>query len=320
VALSAQADVPADAGTPVSAAAPFRSRLLPRRRLGSRGLRRTRPVDLLGLAPFSVYVLVFLGAPAYAVVTAAFQDDSGSATLANVKATLKDPYRHAFAVSVELSIVSAALGAVLGLALAIAVSGARRDGLVHRAVTTASGVLAYFGGLPLAFVFLATLGPQGLVTKWLSHGGFDLYQHGFVLWNFAGLVLVYLYFQIPLMLLVIFPALDGLRPQWEEAARSLGATRFQYWLRVGGPLLLPPFLGAVMLLFANAFAAYATAYALSTGSIPLVPLQIGSVMSGNVLAGQQNLGDALGLWMIVIVSLVVAGYVLLQRRTARWLR
>jgi putative spermidine/putrescine transport system permease protein len=305
----------ADAVTPAPAAAPSAFRF-PKRR----GSGRTRARDLLGLAPFAAYVLVFLGAPAYAVVTAAFQDDAGNVTAHNVTTALKDPYRHAFVVSIELSLASAALGAVLGLALAFAVAGGKRDGFFHRAVTTASGVLAYFGGLPLAFVFLATLGPAGLVTKWLTHAGFDLYKHGFVLWNFAGLVLVYLYFQIPLMLLVIFPALDGLRPQWEEAARSLGATRLQYWLRVGGPLLMPPFLGAVMLLFANAFAAYATGYALSTGTIPLVPLQIGSVMSGNVIAGEQNIGDALGLWMIVIVSVIVVGYVLLQRKAGRWMR
>lgn len=311
---AAPADAPAGAGSPAPAAAAFRPRL-PRSAAG-----RTRPLDLLGLLPFAAYVGVFLGAPAYAVLTAAFQDDQGHATLSNVTTALQDPYRQAFTTSIELSVISAVLGAVLGLGLAIAVSGARRDGLVHRAVTTGSGVLAYFGGLPLAFVFLATLGPQGLVTKWLDSAGYNLTQHGFVLWNMVGLVLVYLYFQIPLMLLVIFPALDGLRPQWEEAARNLGASRFQYWLRVGGPLLLPPFLGAVLLLFANAFAAYATAYALSTGSVPLVPIQIGSVMSGNVLAGQQNIGNGLGLWMIVIVSVVVVAYTLLQRRTARWLR
>ena len=271
---SAPADVPAGVGEPAPAAAASRSQPRGRgRRPRPRGhspppARRTRPADLLGLAPFAAYVAVFLGAPAYAVITAAFKDDAGNATLSNVTTTLKDPYRHAFIVSIELSVLSAVLGAVLGLALAVAVSGARRDGFVHRAVTTASGVLAYFGGLPLAFVFLATLGPQGLVTKWLNSAGYNLTQHGFVLWNMAGLVLVYLYFQIPLMLLVIFPALDGLRPQWEEAARSLGASRWQYWLRVGGPLLAPPFLGALLLLFANAFAAYATAYALSTGQRP----------------------------------------------------
>jgi putative spermidine/putrescine transport system permease protein len=322
---SAPADVPAGVGQPAPAAAasalsPAGAPAGPGRAGRNRRARRTRPADLLGLAPFAAYVAVFLGAPAYAVITAAFKDDSGNATLSNVTTTLKDPYRHAFAVSIELSVLSAVLGAVLGLALAVSVSGAKRDGFVHRAVTTGSGVLAYFGGLPLAFVFLATLGPQGLVTKWLNSAGYNLTQHGFVLWNMAGLVLVYLYFQIPLMLLVIFPALDGLRPQWEEAARSLGASRWQYWLRVGGPLLAPPFLGALLLLFANAFAAYATAYALSTGSVPLVPIQIGSVMSGNVLAGQENIGNALGLWMIVVVGLVVVAYTLLQRRTARWLR
>jgi putative spermidine/putrescine transport system permease protein len=310
--LTASADTDAGMGPPVPASAPSASKL-PRR-------RRTRRADLLGLLPFTLYVLVFLGAPTYFVVSSAFQSNSGSFTLSNFSAAIKSPFDTSFENSLELSLASAVVGAVLGLALAFAISGWRRDGWAYRAVSTASGVLAYFGGLPLAFVFLATLGPAGLATKWLTSAGWNPYDHGFVLWQMAGLVLVYIYFQIPLMVLVIFPALDGLRPQWEEAARSLGASRYQYWRRVGGPLLFPPFLGALLLLFANAFAAYATAYAIATGTIPLVPIEISTVMDGNVVSGEQNLGYAMGTWMIVIVGVVVVGYVLLQRRAARWLR
>jgi putative spermidine/putrescine transport system permease protein len=280
--------------------------------------RTRRRLDLLGLLPFLAYVAVFLGVPTVSVVVGAFQDDAGGWTLANIGAAAVDPYRHAFVVSTEISALTAVIGAVVGLAIAFAVSASPPGGVLRQVVSTASGVLAYFAGVPLAFAFIAAIGSQGLVTRWLGALGLDV--SGFSLFGFAGITLVYLYFQIPLMVLVIFPALEGLRPQWQEAASNLGASRWQYWRLVGGPLLLPPFLGALMLLFANAFAAYATAAALTNGIIPLVPIQIAAVMSGNVAVGQENLGNALGLGMILVVGLALAGYALMQRRTSRWLR
>jgi putative spermidine/putrescine transport system permease protein len=157
---------------------------------------------------------------------------------------------------------------------------------------TASGVFANFGGVPLAFLFVATLGSSGLATRWLADLGFDPYAHGFNLYSLTGVVVVYMYFQIPLMVLVILPALEGLRPAWREAAENLGARTWQYWRFVGGPVLLPSFLGCVLLLFGSALSAYATAEALTSGTIPLTSIQIGSFLNGNVIAGQQNIGKA----------------------------
>ena len=129
-----------------------------------------------------------------------------------------------------------------------------------------------------------------------------------------------MYFQIPLMVLVILPALEGLRPAWREAAQNMGAGTWQYWRYVGGPVLFPSFLGCLLLLFGSAFAAYATAEALTGGTIALTPIQIGALLNGNVVAGQENLGYALGVIMVVIIAIVMVGYTILQRRTARWLR
>ncbi|EWM11175.1 ABC transporter permease subunit [Kutzneria sp. 744] len=280
--------------------------------------RNRQRLDVLGLLPFLAYVVVFLGVPTVSVVVGAFQDDTGGWTLSNIGAAAGDPYLHAFVVSTEISALTAVIGALVGLAIAFAVSASPPGGVLRQVVSTASGVLAYFAGVPLAFAFIAAIGSQGLVTRWLGALGLDI--SGFSLFGFAGITVVYLYFQIPLMVLVIFPALEGLRPQWQEAASNLGASRWQYWRLVGGPLLLPPFLGALMLLFANSFAAYATAAALTNGIIPLVPIQIAAVMSGNVAVGQENLGNALGLGMILIVGLALAGYAWMQRRTSRWLR
>lgn len=272
------------------------------------------------MLPFFAYCAVFLLAPTLSVFSGAFRDNAGRFTTGNIAATVHGVYLTSFVRSIELSAVTAGVGAVLGLLLAYAVVSGRGTSLLRHLVTSAAGVFANVGGVPLAFMFIATLGTIGIVTKALNALGFDLYATGFSLFSFTGLAIVYVYFQIPLMVLVILPALDGLRREWTEAAASLGASRWQYWRLVGGPLLLPPFLGAVLLLFANSFAAYATAAALTTGVVPLVPLQIGSLLSGNVIADQENLGKALGLGMIVVVGLVMAAYAVLQRRTARWLR
>ena len=122
------------------------------------------------------------------------------------------------------------------------------------------------------------------------------------------------------MILVIAPSLEGLRVEWREAADNLGATQSQYWWHVGLPVLLPSLAGAMVLLFGNAFSAYATPYALASGGITLVPILIGQVLSGDVVITNPRLGDSLAFGMIVIVGVTILAYVLLQRRAAKWLR
>jgi putative spermidine/putrescine transport system permease protein len=273
----------------------------------------------LGLLPFLAYTGVFLGAPVVMVVLGAFQDNDGVFTTENITAALTDQYGRSFVTSIELSALTAILGAVLGALLAHAVLGSEKDGLLRKVVSSASGVLANFGGVPLAFAFIATLGSIGIVTKALNGLGLDIYGGGFTLFTFTGISIVYVYFQIPLMVIVFTPALEGMREQWREAAENLGATKWQYFRLIAGPVLLPPFLASTLLLFANAFSAYATAYALTSGIVPLVPIQIGSLVSGNVVADQQNLGKALGLGMILVVALVMAIYAWMQKRASRWL-
>ena len=284
---------------------------------GRVGLSHAR--SLLGTVPFFAYVAIFLVVPTLVVVIGAFTGDGGF-TLANLSA-LGDRYiLEAFGRSILLSAITAAIGAVIGALLAYALVTARPGGVLRRVVTAASGVLAQFGGVTLAFAFLATIGLSGFVTVFLrDHLGFDIYSSGVWLFELPGLVLVYTYFQIPLMVIVFLPALDGIRPQWREATESLGGSTWQYWTRVAGPLLAPAFLGSTLLLFANAFSAYATAAALVSQGNPIIPLQIRTALTSEVVLGQQNLGKAMALGMVVVVAVVMSLYALLQRRTARWL-
>jgi putative spermidine/putrescine transport system permease protein len=287
------------------------------RRRAPRGRRPSGA--LLGVVPFFAYTTVFLLIPTLVVIVGAFLDGDNQPTMANVEALTSASVVRGLRNSVVLSAVTAVLGAVFGGILAYAVSTAHATSVTKRFVTSLCGVLAQFGGVALAFAFVASFGATGLITAWLSAAGFDT-GTGFWLYEWdKGLMLIYLYFQIPLMVIVFLPAVEGLRPQWREATETLGGTTWTYWRRVAGPILLPSFVGAMLLLFTNAFSAYATAKALISQGNPLLPLQIGGTLSSEVFLGQENVGKAMALAMVVVVAIVMTAYVLLDRRASRWM-
>lgn len=281
--------------------------------------RRVTLPPSLALLPFLGFLTIFLLIPTVTVVVGAFQEGGGFST-ANIEALFSEAALRTLWNSVLLSASTAIVGAVFGSLLAYIVVNAAPTSLFRRAVTSMASVLAQFGGVTLAFAFIATLGFSGVVTQLLRDTvNVDIFGSGW-LFGLPGLILVYTYFQIPLMVIVFMPALEGLRPQWREAAVNLGATGWQYWTQVAIPLLRPAFLGATLLLFANAFAAYATAAALVSQGNPIVPLLIRAALTSEILLGRQNLAFALAFQMIVVVAVVMTAYALLVRRTSRWLR
>ncbi len=276
-----------------------------------------------GAVPFLAYVAVFLLVPLVSIVVEAFQvPNTGAFTWSNANIASHGVYLKGFEQSLELSLLATVIPGVFGLLIAYAIFTARGRAAswLRQVVITASGVFANFGGVPLAFLFIASFGSSALVTGWLSDLGLNIYNAGFSLYTMSGVALVYMYFQIPLMVLIILPALEGLRPAWREAAENMGASSLQYWRYVGGPVLLPSFMSCLMLLFGSALAAYATAEALTSGTIPLTSIQIGSFLNGNVIAGQENVGKALSFGMVIIIAILMIFYVLFQRRAAKWLR
>ncbi|HYJ75843.1 MAG TPA: hypothetical protein VEV65_09605 [Kineosporiaceae bacterium] len=289
---------------------------------GRRGRRVTATAaSLIGVVPFGLLVTFFLAIPTLVVIIGSFLDADNRFTLANVRGLADDVVLQAYWRSIWISAVTAVVGALLGALVAHAVSTAVEGGVLRRVITAACGVLAQFGGVTLAFAFLATFGFTGFVTVWLQNTfGVDPYGAGGWLTDTPGLLLVYSYFQIPLMVIVFLPALDGLRPQWREATETLGGSTVAYWRHVAGPILLPSFLGGMLLLFANAFSAYATAKALISQGSPIVPLKIDAAISGEVISGQDNIAKAMALGMVVVVAVVLWLYARLQRRTSAWLR
>ncbi len=273
----------------------------------------------LGTLPFFGYALLFLFLPAGQVMVGAFRDVEGGFTLDNLRTLFDEPYRTGFRNSIEVSLVTALVGGLLGFLIAYSAIRDRTPRFIRSALTTFSAVAANFAGIPLAFAFIATLGTIGVLTQFMADLGLNPYDHGFSLFSKTGVELAYLYFQIPLMVIVISPAIDGLRREWREAAASLGASSYQFWRHVGVPILMPSLLSAVILLFGNSFAAYATAYGLTAGGVNLVPIQIGFFLSGDVL-DNPHLGQALAVGMFVVLAVMMLIYLPLQRRASRWAR
>lgn len=278
------------------------------------------PTQWLGVAPFFIFAVMFLILPTLYLIVGAFQDDTGAFTLQNLQGLAQPTIVAAYWISIKVSFVSAILGALIGLALAIVIVRGGLPGWIRSATLTFSGVASNFAGIPLAFAFLATLGRLGLVTVLLDRVfGFNIYANGFNILSFWGLTLTYLFFQIPLMVVIMTPAIDGLKREWGEAAATLGATQLQYWRMVVVPVIWPSFLGTVILLFANAFGAIATAYALTGSSLNIVPIVLYAQIRGDVLHNP-HLGYAIAFGMIFITGMANVFYIWFRTRSERWLK
>ncbi|WP_377296257.1 ABC transporter permease [Rhizobium sp. SGZ-381] len=283
--------------------------------------RRMRlPFHWLGILPFAIFVLLFLIMPTMKIVIGAFQRPDGSFTFSNIGNLFTPSILAAYGISIRISLASAFFGCLIGFGTAAAVVLGGLPRAIRGPLMTFSGVASNFAGVPLAFAFLATLGPVGFITVFLqSELGINLRMLGFNLLSFWGLTLTYLFFQIPLMILIITPALDGLKKEWREAASILGATNAQYWRMVALPILTPSILGTFALLFANAFGAVATAIALTGSSLSIVPILLFAQIRGDVL-GDPHLGYALAFGMIVVTGIANTVYIWLRARSERWMR
>lgn len=277
-------------------------------------------LEWLGVLPFAIFIVLFLIMPTMKIVIGAFQDADGNFTLENIAGLFTESILSAYWISIKISVASALLGCLIGFGVATAVVLGGLPQKIRSPLLTFSGVASQFAGVPLAFAFIATLGPVGLVTVFLkTQVGLDLRLLGFNILSFWGLTVTYLFFQIPLMILIITPALDGLKREWREAAEILGASGFQYWRMVAFPILLPSILGTFSLLFANAFGAVATAIALTGSSLNIVPILLFAQIRGDVL-GNPHLGYALAFGMILVTCIANTLYIWMRTRSERWLK
>ncbi len=274
----------------------------------------------IGLLPFVLFIIAFQLMPALSIVVKSFQDLNGNFTLDNVNSLNTPLILGTYWSSIKLSFLSAFGGAFIGFFIAWGVTSGYFPGWIRSAILSFSGVASNFGGVPLAFAFVATIGQTGIITLALRSLGLFLYP-SFRLYSFTGLVIVYIYFQIPLMVLIMAPAFEGLRKEWREASENLGASRYQYWRYVALPILLPSIAGTFALLFGNAFGAQATAFALigGGGQYSVITLLVGSQFSSDTF-NNPGIGNALAFGMIVVMVVTIAIYTFFRRMSSRWLK
>jgi putative spermidine/putrescine transport system permease protein len=276
----------------------------------------------LGVLPFLLFTLAFLILPTLYLAIGSFENlvvprtdpSYGSFTLQNYNALTTPNLAESYFASIEISLVTAIGGGIFGFLLAYAVILGGLPRFLRPALMTFSGVASNFAGVPLALAFTFTLGAAGLITPVINAVGLHLN-----IYSKTALELAYMYFQFPLMVLIIAPAIDGLRKDWREASENMGASSFQYWRYVALPILLPSLLGTTILLFGNAFGAQATAFELTGGSLNIVTLQITRLLRGDAL-NDPGIGYALAMGMVAIMAVTIGAYAFLQRRAERWQR
>jgi len=273
-------------------------------------------LNWLPLLPFLTIVVAVMLLPLAFMLEGSFQTQEGLFTFENYLAMRAPVYTQSFRNSILLSGITAILGTILGTAVGYFVHSLK-SARARELVVTLCDVTSNFSGAPLAFAFIVVLGSNGVLTLALSNYlGWKIYPT-FSVYSFWGLVLAYTYFQLPLMVLLVLPAVAGLKREWQEAALSLGADTRSYWRYIGLPILAPAILANLLLLFANAFGAYATAYTLTGSRFNLVTLQLGSLLTGEVLR-DPGAGDAMGILTLLLMGGTILLYQLASRRARRW--
>lgn len=274
----------------------------------------------LGVLPFLFFTGIFLLYPTWNVVSGAFKDNYNNFSATVLKAIFNDPIaRHAFGNSLELSAKTAIIGGILGGFFAWAIATGKPGGVFYKVAVAISSALAQFGGVMLVFAFLATFGFNGLVltfaTRFLPT---TFLADASWLYTMNGLAVLYTFFQVPLMVLVFLPTLENLKPQWREASDALGGKYYEYWLRVGIPILTPSFVGALLLLFVNSFSAYATASVLINLADFLTPLQIATALTSETGGSNPAEAKVLSFFMVIVVVIAMTLYALLRRNVSKW--
>ncbi|MFG0630547.1 ABC transporter permease [Pseudomonas sp. xss_2] len=271
--------------------------------------RRGRFLALLCLLPFAVFFFIFQIAPLGWVAVHSLHAESGWGLDNFSKIFASKFYLQALQRSLEISFYSSLFGILI--ATLGAYSLRQVDSRLRDFVSAFANMTSNFSGVPLAFAFIILLGFNGALTLLLKQIGL---LEDFSIYSKSGLILVYTYFQIPLGVLLLYPAFDALREDWRESAALLGASHWQYWRHIGLPVLMPALLGTFVILLANALGAYATVYALTTGNFNVLPIRIAALVAGDISL-DPNLASALAMVLVGLMTLVTVVHQWLLKRS-----
>ncbi len=278
-------------------------------------MKRINGMLLASLIPFLLLILLFMFVPLFFMLYGSFQNDGGTGfTLKQYVEVFQSAYYHqAFKNSILISFLSSFIAIVLAVFAAYSITLFSKS--FQDRILVFANLTSNFAGIPLAFAFIVLLGNSGLFTLLFKHFGWGTLG-SFSVYSWSGLVLIYIYFQLPLAIMLLYPIYQGIQNQWKEAASLLGASPLQFWLRIGAPVMLPSIAGTFSILFANAMGAYASAYALTGSTYNLVTIRIGALTAGDIFA-KPELGSAIAI--VLGLTLIAAMLVneLLTRRVRR---
>jgi putative spermidine/putrescine transport system permease protein len=273
-------------------------------------MTRGKWMAALCLIPFALFFFVFQLAPLFWVMINSLQSEEFGWGLANFTKIFNSKfYLQAIRYSLEISFWSSVFGIII--AVLGAYSLRRVDSRLRNFVNAFANMTSNFSGVPLAFAFIILLGFNGSFTIMLKQAGII---QDFNLYSKTGLIILYTYFQIPLGVLLLYPAFDALREDWRESAALLGANGWQFWRHIGLPVLTPALLGTFVILLANALGAYATVYALTTGNFNVLTIRIAAMVSGDISL-DPNLASALAVVLVALMTLVTIVHQLLLKRS-----
>nr|WP_264737632.1 ABC transporter permease [Cytobacillus firmus] len=279
-----------------------------------RKIKKQRIYLLALLLPFILFVIGFEIGPLAAMIKNSFYADDGIQVTVNQYLTIfkSDFYMKAIQNSLVISLISAVISVIIAVIAAYSITKFSQK--IQNRLLMITNMTSNFEGIPLSFSYIILLGNNGLFTLLFSKMGLDVFAE-FNLYSWTGLILVYIYFQIPLAVMLIYPSYQGIKKQWKEASSLLGGSAFSFWLRIGVPVLLPSIVGTFSILFANAMGAYATAYALVGSNYNLLSLQIASLVASDV-ALKPQLGSAMG----VLLAATMIGALWFNERMMRRIR
>jgi putative spermidine/putrescine transport system permease protein len=272
---------------------------------------------LLAFAPFLIFCAMFELIPVVALLVGSVGGVERHSFEWIAKVFTNATFQRSIWNSLLLAVTSSLLGAVIGTAIGYAITRTAH-GRVRRALVALASLSSNAGGISLGFAFITILGSAGMITILLRQFGIDLLSF-FSIYSVIGLIVVYLYFQVPLMIVLMLPAFAGLHADWSEASSSLGGTNRDFWRRVGIPVLMPSIVAGTVLLFVSSMGAYATAQALIGSRINLMTIQISILRRGEILY-QPAQADAMAVVLLAMVAASVLAYHLIQRRAQRWIK
>jgi putative spermidine/putrescine transport system permease protein len=265
------------------------------------------------IVPFVVITLCFLLLPTIMMIIDSFKSGSGSFTLENYKTALTNMfYLKSITNSIQISLISSLIGITVALVCAYSISNYSEK--AQNSIITILNMTSNYSGVPLAFGYIVLIGNTGMFILLFKHFGLNALSN-FNIYSWIGLIITYVYFQIPLAILLLYPSFLGIKKEWRQSAMLLGASSFQFWAKIGMPVLVPSIVGTFSILFANAMGAYATAYALVGKNYNLLTIRISSLVVGDIMPKPELAGA-----LAVILGITTISMMMINEKMSKYIK